>query len=317
MILRYLLARIGQSVLVLWAAFTVSFIVLFALPGDPVAIMLNPGGQSQYVDPAAEARLREELGFDQPLAVQYVDRLSAAVRGDFGTSIRSGSPVLEAIVDVLPHTLALAGLGLLIGVIGGAGLAIIATYLRRSWLREALLSLPPLGVAVPTFWAGLMLLQVFSFRLGWFPAFGTRGVESLILPALTMAMPTGAVVAQVLSGSLLSTWRQPFVEIVQAKGAGRLRTHLRHVLRNALIPSLTIVGLIVGNSLAGAVVVETVFSRSGVGRLMQTAVADQDIPLVQGLVVFSAVVFVVVNLLIDLAYPLLDPRISTGRRAAA
>jgi len=313
---RYLLRRLAQALLVLWAAFTVSFVILFLLPGDPVAIMLNPGGQATYVDPAAEAALRAELGFDQPLLVQYGQRLAAAVQGDFGTSIRTGAPVLSAIAAALPETLKLAGLGLLIGVLGGAALAVLATYLRRAWLRESLLSLPPLGIAVPTFWAGLMLLQVFSFRLGWFPAFGNTGFLSLVLPALTLALPTGAVVAQVLAGSLQSTWRQPFVEVVQAKGASRLRTHLGHVLRNATIPSLTIVGLVIGNAVAGSVVVETVFSRSGIGRLMQTAVTEQDIPLVQGLVVLSAVVFVVVNLLVDLAYPLIDPRITTRRKAA-
>ncbi|MEE6274278.1 ABC transporter permease [Georgenia wangjunii] len=314
---RYLLGRLAQAALVLWAAFTVSFVILFMLPGDPVSIMLNPGGQATYVDPQAEADLRAELGFDQPLPVQYGQRLVAAVQGDFGMSIRSGSPVVAAITEALPETLKLAGLGLGIGLLGGAALAVLATYLRRAWLREALLSLPPLGIAVPTFWAGLMLLQVFSFRLGWFPAFGNTGFGSLVLPALALALPTGAVVAQVLAGSLVATWRQPFVEIVQAKGASRLRTHLVHVLRNATIPALTIVGLVIGNAFAGSVVVETVFSRSGIGRLLQTAVTEQDIPLVQGLVVLSAVVFVVVNLLVDLAYPLIDPRIVTRRRAAA
>ena len=314
---RYLAGRLGQAALVLWAAFTVSFVILFLLPGDPVAIMLNPGGQATYVDPEAEAALRAELGFDQPLLLQYGDRLLGALRGDFGTSIGSGSPVASAIAAALPETLKLAGLGLAIGILGGAALAVVATYLRRAWLREALLSLPPLGIAIPTFWAGLMLLQVFSFRAGWFPAFGNTGFASLVLPAITLALPTGAVVAQVLAGSLAATWRLPFVEIVQAKGASRLRTHVGHVLRNATIPSLTIVGLVIGNAFAGSVVVETVFSRSGIGRLLQTAVTDQDIPLVQGLVVLSAAVFVVVNLLVDLAYPLIDPRIVTRRKVAA
>lgn len=312
---RRLAGRLAQSVVVLWAAFTVSFIILYLLPGDPVSVMLNPGGQSSYIDPEKEAALRAELGFDKPAHEQYLSRLGAAVRGDFGNSIQGGGDVTATIVNALPATLALAGTGVLLGAVIGVGFAVAATAPRAGRLRELLLSLPPLGIAIPTFWAGLMLLQVFSFRLGWFPAFGNRGWESLVLPAITLSMPTAAVIAQVLANSLAATWREPYVEIARAKGASRLHTHLRHVVRNASIPTLTMMGLIVGTSLAGSVVVETVFSRTGVGRLMQTAVADRDIPMVQGLVVFSAVVFVVVNILIDLLYPLIDPRIRVGARA--
>lgn len=314
---RRLATRLAQSVVVLWAAFTVSFVILYLLPGDPVSIMLNPGGQASYVDPEAEAALRAELGFDRPVHEQYVTRIVAAIQGDFGTSIQGGAPVTATILKALPATLALAGLGIFLAVVLGAGLAVGATLLRRRWLRDFLLSLPPLGIAVPTFWAGLMLLQVFSFQFGWFPAFGNEGFVSLVLPAITLAIPTGAIIGQVLANSLLSTWQEPFVEVARAKGSSHLRTHLRHVIRNASIPTLTIVGLIVGTSLAGSVVVETVFSRSGVGRLMQTAVADRDIPMVQGLVVMSAVVFVLVNILVDLIYPLVDPRIRVGARSAA
>ncbi|WP_163541992.1 ABC transporter permease [Occultella kanbiaonis] len=313
----YLLRRLGQAAVVLWAAFTVSFVILYMLPGDPVAIMLNPGGQATYVDPAAEAALRAELGFDKPLIEQYFTRLVAAVQGDFGTSIRTGEPVLDSLGGALPETLKLASASLLLAITLGMTLALTATFMRARWLREALLSLPPLAISLPGFWVGLMLLQVFSFGLGWFPAFGNDGVASLVLPAITLGVPTGAVVAQVLANSLGATWRQPFVEVARAKGVSRLRTHLVHVLRNAAIPSLTIVGLIVGSSLAGAVVVETVYSRSGVGRLLQGAVAEQDIPMVQGLVLVSAVAFVVVNLLVDLTYPLVDPRITTRRRVGA
>ncbi|MGO1173725.1 MAG: ABC transporter permease, partial [Actinomycetaceae bacterium] len=273
-----------------------------------------PGGQATYVDPAEEAALRAELGFDRSVPEQYVTRLLAALQGDFGTSIRTGDPVTSSLGAALPETLKLAGLSLLIAVVLGLGLALAATFMRRRWLREALLSLPPLAISLPQFWVGLILLQLFSFRLPWFPSFGNEGFTSLVLPAITLALPTGAVVAQVLASSLSATWNQPYVEVARAKGVSRLRVHVRHVLRNAAIPSLTILGLIVGNSLAGAVVVEEVFSRAGVGRLLQQAVSEQDIPMVQGLVLVTAVAFVVVNLLIDLVYPVLDPRITTGRR---
>ncbi len=164
-------------------------------------------------------------------------------------------------------------------------------------------------MSVPTFWIGLMLVQLLSFRVHAFPAFGNDGIRGLVLPALTLAVPTGALVAQVLAKSLTTTLAEPYMETAKAKGAGRARIHLRHALRNAALPALTIVGLLVGKLLAGSVVVETVFSRNGLGRVTVSAVTVQDIPLVQGVVVFGALVFVLANLLVDLVYPLLDPRI--------
>ncbi|MEU1168597.1 ABC transporter permease, partial [Streptomyces sp. NPDC005921] len=186
---------------------------------------------------------------------------------------------------------------------------VVATYTSRRWLRQLLLSLPPLGVSVPTFWVGLLLVEAFSFRLRWFPAFGNDGLRGLVLPALTLALPTGALVAQVLAKSLLTALDQAYVETARAKGAGRWRVHLRHALRNASLPALTVVGLLVGQLIAGSVVVETVFSRDGLGRVTAAAVTAQDIPLVQGVVVFGALIFVATNLVVDLVYPLLDPRI--------
>ncbi|MEU8344327.1 ABC transporter permease [Spirillospora sp. NPDC048832] len=164
-------------------------------------------------------------------------------------------------------------------------------------------------MSVPGFWAGLMLLQVFSFKARLFPAFGEGGPRGLVLPAVTLAIPTGAVIAQVLSKSLLTALDEPYVQTARAKGAGRARIHLRHALRNASLPALTIVGLLVGQLMAHAVVVETVFSRNGLGRVTASAVTAQDIPVVQGVVVFGALVFVLANLAVDLIYPLLDPRI--------
>jgi len=170
---------------------------------------------------------------------------------------------------------------------------------------------------VPTFWVGLLLLQVFSFQLRIFPAFGDQGASSLVLPAITLALPTGAVIAQVLATSMTTTWKQPFVESARAKGVSRLRVQTKHVVRLSSIPAFTIAGVLVGNLLAGSVVVETVFSRAGVGRLTQTSVLAQDIPVVQGIVVLTSLVFVLVNLLVDLFYPLIDPRIVSEYKQSA
>ncbi|WP_427917410.1 ABC transporter permease [Streptomyces sp. cg40] len=316
---RYAIKRLAQAVGVLWAAYTVSFLVLDFLPGDPVTAMASAGMDSGTVDPAQLAALRHEYGFDKPILVQYADYLGRAVRGDFGNSVSTGRPVSSTLADALPQTLQLTGAALLLAVLLGGGLAVVATDTSRRWLRQLLLSLPPLGVSVPTFWVGLLLVESFSFRLHWFPAFGDDGLRGLILPALTLAVPTGAQVAQVLAKSLLTALDQAYVETARAKGAGRWRVHLRHALRNASLPALTVVGLLVGQLIAGSVVVETVFSRDGLGRVTAAAVTAQDIPLVQGVVVFGALIFVLTNLFVDLVYPLLDPRIvvASGRQAVA
>ncbi|MER5753594.1 ABC transporter permease [Streptomyces sp. NPDC002088] len=315
---RYVFKRLAQAVGVLWAAYTVSFLVLDFLPGDPVTAMAGAGMDSGQVDPAQLAALRHEYGFDKPVLVQYAEYLGRAVRGNFGDAVSTGRPVTSTLADALPQTIQLTGAALLLAVVLGGGLAVVATYTGQRWLRQLLLSLPPLGVSVPTFWVGLLLVEAFSFRLRWFPAFGNDGLRGLVLPALTLAIPTGAQVAQVLAKSLLTALDQAYVETARAKGAGRWRVHLRHALRNASLPALTVVGLLVGQLIAGSVVVETVFSRDGLGRVTAAAVTSQDIPLVQGVVVFGALIFVATNLVVDLVYPLLDPRIvvASDRRAS-
>ncbi|WP_216909944.1 ABC transporter permease [Nocardia noduli] len=311
---RYLALRVLQAIWVLWAAFTLSFVVLFLLPADPVSIAADGGGAGTPVDKAAVAELQARYGLDKPLWDQYLTALGHGVRGDLGHSIVTGQPVTRAIGDALPDTLALAGLALLFATVGGVALAFAATYTRRPWLRNGLAALPSLGVSVPTFWTGLLLLQLFSFHWRLAPAFGGHGFAGTVLPALTLAVPIGAVIAQVLAAGLESTWRQPFVEVALAKGGSRWWVQRTHVLRPASVPTFTIAGVLVGNMLAGSVVVETVFARAGVGRLTQTSVMAQDIPMVQGIVLFTSVVFVSVNLLVDLLYPLLDPRIAGRAR---
>ncbi|MFI2478012.1 ABC transporter permease [Nocardia xishanensis] len=307
---RYLALRVFQAIWVLWAAFSISFVVLYLLPADPVSLAADGGGAGTPVDKAAIAELQARYGLDRPLWDQYLAALGNAVRGDFGLSIATGRPVTEAIRDAVPSTLGLASLALLFATAGGVTLAFAATYTRKPWLRDLLAALPPLGVSVPTFWTGLLLLQLFSFRWHLAPAFGGHGLRGTVLPALTLAIPIGAVIAQVLAAGLASTWRQPFTEVALAKGASRWWVQRKHVARLASVPAFTIAGVLVGNLLAGSVVVETVFARAGVGRLTQISVLAQDIPVVQGIVLLTALVFVVVNLAVDLLYPLLDPRIA-------
>ncbi|MFJ9746583.1 ABC transporter permease [Streptomyces chartreusis] len=315
---RYVLWRLVQAVGVLWAAYTLAFLLLDVLPGDPVAAMAGAGLNSTQVTPERLAELRTEYGFDRPLLVRYAASLGHAVRGDFGDSVATGRPVADTIADALPQTLQLAGVALPLAVLAGGTLALAATATRRRWLRQLLLSLPSVGISLPAFWVGLMLVQLFSFRLRLFPAFGNDGAAGLVLPAVTLAVPGAVLVAQVLSKSLLTVLDEPYVQTARAKGAGRARVQFRHALRNASLPALTVVGVLAGQLTANAVVVENVFSRNGLGRITTDAVTVQDIPVVQGVVVFGALIFVLVNLLVDLAGPWLDPRVVTsGARSPA
>jgi peptide/nickel transport system permease protein len=312
----YLFNRSWQALLVLWAAFTLSFVILYALPSDPVSIMLNQSGEQTTVDQQQVAALRAEYHLDEPLIVQYGIALGRAAQLDFGRSIQSGEPVSKSLGQALPATAGLAFLALAIALLVGTSVALAAHLTRWNWLRGVLLGLPALSVSLPTFWVGLLLLQGFSFSLHWFPAMGNQGFASLILPALTLAIPTAAVIAQVLARSLASAGQQPFAEALVAKGLGPRRLLFVHLLHNAAVPVLSLSGVIVGNLLAGSVVTETVFSREGIGRLAQGAVSAQDIPVVQGIVVLAAAIFISVNLIVDLIYPLLDPRMTdAGSRA--
>ncbi|GAA4513317.1 ABC transporter permease [Brevibacterium yomogidense] len=311
-----ILRRLGHGAIVLWAAYTLSFLVLFVLPGDPVAIILGGADQSTATPEQIQA-VREEHHLDRPFLVQYALALSGALRLDFGTSYATGMPVVQAIVQSLPSTLGLATAALALAVVGGTALAIIAVRTQRPTLRNILAGLPGLGVAMPTFWVGLLLLQVFSFRLGWIPALGADGFLGLVLPAITLALPLGAMIGQVLLTALDRAWAEQFVTTFRAAGLARTRLLLTHALRVASLSLLSIAGVLTGNLLSGAVVVETVFTRNGLGRLAESAVSSQDIPLVQGIVVFSALVFVVVNLVTDLLYPLVDPRTRPAARPSS
>jgi len=307
---RYILRRLAQAALVIAVAYAASYLVLWALPGDALASLT--GGQSSDLTADQVAAIRSEWGLDQPVLVRLLTSAAHALTGDFGRSFVSGRPVSALIAESLPATAQIAGLGFVFALLLGTGIALAATRTRARWLRGLLLGLPPLGVAIPSFWLGLLLIQFFSFQLALFPATG-NGPGSAVLPAITLAIPTSALIAQLLAQGLDRELAQPYADTARAKGASTTRVQLGHAFRNAALPALTIAGLVVGNLLAGSVVTETVFGRTGLGRTTADAVAAQDIPVVQGVVVFGALVFVVVNLIVDLVYPLLDPRIVTAR----
>ncbi|OLS64215.1 ABC transporter permease [Pseudomonas putida] len=308
---RYLLGRIAQAALVLWGAYSITYFILYLLPGDPLSIMLSASGMEiDALSPEQLAKAKAYYGLDQGLLERYVDLLLGVLQGDLGQSLTLNRPVTEILAERLPQTLALAGFAIVLSLIGGVGLAYLAAYVRWQPLKTALSRLPALGFSVPVFWMGLLLIQIFAFGLGWFPATGSVGFDSLVLPAVTLAIPSAAVYAQVLQRGFQDVWREPYIVTAYAKGLSRAQVQARHGLRNAALPLLTLIGLQVGNTVSGAVLVETIFARNGVGRLVQEAVLRQDIPLVLAVVTVSAAAFVLVNLLVDLLYPILDPRIT-------
>jgi peptide/nickel transport system permease protein len=311
--LKFVLSRVGQALLVLWAAFTVTFVILEVLPSDAIETKYNnAGGDSVNLTEENLDALRSEFGLDLPLWQRYLQFCGRAIQLDLGNSISQNRPVTDLLVENLPPTLQLAGFALAVGLVAGCAIAFLANWLRSPLLRRALTRLPALGVAFPSFWIGLLLVQLFSFHWQLFPATGSRTPASVVLPGLMMAIGPAAILAQLLNRSLSETLQEQYIVTAGAKGLGRGEVFWRHALRNASLPALTILGMMVAGTVTGAIVAETVFSRAGVGRLAQQAVEVQDLPLVQGIVLMAAFAFVTVNLIVDLIYPVLDRRIKVS-----
>ncbi|ELY5852407.1 ABC transporter permease [Cronobacter malonaticus] len=311
---RYLAERVGQALLVLWASFTVSFVLLQLLPGDAIAIKFqNP---ELGLNAAQIAQMRTAYGADAPLWRQYLESLGGALRGDFGFSLQAGVPVSALLAASLPATLRLAALGFTLALVIAVLLAALSTLSYGRVLRRAFAALPSLFVAVPTFWLGITLIQLFSFQWRLIPVINPGFWEGLILPVMTLAVPISAPLAQLLIRNIDVVMHQPFVTVARAKGASHRGVLWRHVARNALLPVLTVAGLLLGELIAGALVTETVFGLNGLGQLTRDAVNNQDLAVLQAIVLVAALGFVLINLLVDLLYPLLDPRLSLSRRAA-
>jgi peptide/nickel transport system permease protein len=297
----------------LLAVSLVVFSMLYFLPGDPVMLMMaESGGGAKLADGSDEQyqRIRHELGLDQPAYVQFGRFVLHAVQGDLGRSFRSGQPVSHEIAEVFPDTARLAALSLGVAVAVGLLLGTIAAVYHQTWIDNAAMLLALAGVAMPNFWFGLMLLFLFSLTLGWMPATGYGEWNAILLPATALGLRAAAVIARLTRSSLLEVLHNEYVTTARAKGLSETTTIVRHALRNALIPVVTVVGLQFGDLLAGTVVVETVFARPGLGSLITTAILSKDFPIVQGTVLVVAACYIIVNLLADLSYAILDPRIT-------
>ena len=305
---RYTLSRLAQLLPVLWLISLIVFVVLHALPGDPAELMLA-GAEGGAITPERLAELRAAMGLDDPLAVQYVRFLARAVIGDLGDSLRFRIPVSELILDRFASTLGLSLCGLLIAVAIGLPLGMLAAVRQNSWIDALSMASAYLGASMPVFWLGLLLILFFSLQLQWFPPAGAEDWSALVLPAATLGFVAAGLISRLVRSSMIEVLGEDYIRTGRAKGLTESLVLWRHGLKNALIPVVTMVGLQFGGMLAGAVVTETVFSRPGVGRLVVSAILAKDYPLVQGCVLFLAVVYLSVNLVVDLAYAWLDPRI--------
>jgi ABC-type dipeptide/oligopeptide/nickel transport system permease component len=306
-VLTYVLGRLAGGAFALLLVSAAVHGLMAAAPGDPLVALLGPAVAT--IPSEERTRLRAELGLDRPWAAQYATYLAAAVRGDLGTSRRSGRPVLAELGDRLPATalLTLVAFPLAVGLALGMG-TIVAVW-TRTWVDVVLTGTLVALSAVPVYLSGLLLLVTFSLALGWLPASGSGGSRHLVLPVVTLALASAAPLARLVRGSLLDALAAPHVVVAVAKGLPRRAVVVRHALRNAWAPVLTVAGIDVGRMLSGAVFVEAVFGWPGIGRLTVDAIVARDLPLVQGVVVLGAVVVVVLNLVVDLVYVRLDPRV--------
>ena len=306
--LTYLARRLLAVVPVLFGVTLAVFSMLFLVPGDPVKMML-----AEFVTtPDQIAQMRAQLHLDEPILKQYGRFVANAVRGDLGTSIRSRRAVSTEIGENVGSTAQLAVASMAVAVAIGVPLGLLAALFRSSWFDAGSMIVALLGVSMPSFWLGLLMIVTFSLHLGWFPATGGGDLHHLVLPAVTLGMIASAIIARLTRSSMLEVLGQDYMRTARAKGLAWWGVVVRHALKNALIPVITIFGLQFGNLLAGAVIVETVFSRPGLGRLIVGGILAKDFPLVQGTVLFVATTYVLINVLVDIAYAFVDPRIRFG-----
>ncbi|GIO63444.1 ABC transporter permease [Paenibacillus cineris] len=297
--------RLLTSLLVIIGSLVLVFTILYVLPGDPTDNMVDPS----MATPEVIANLRHQLGVDQPFHIQLLQYFGSILQGDFGKSLLNSDPVLPKIAESFPATLALTGASVLVSVTVGLLLGVLSAIHRNGAIDIIARVIGLFGISMPTFWSGILLILIFSITLGWFPAMGSDGWRTLVLPALALGTVGSGFIIRMVRNSMLEVISEQFIVTLRSKGLAERAVMYRHALRNALIPAVTMTGMLIGDMLAGTVVVETVFSRQGIGRIISDAIMAKDLPVVQGVILFSAIIYTLVNLLVDLSYTLIDPRV--------
>ncbi|WP_067517454.1 nickel ABC transporter permease [Endozoicomonas ascidiicola] len=303
---RFILKRLLLLIPVLLGVSLLVFAIMSFTPGDPAQLILGENAPAEAV-----AELREEMGLNDPFVLRYARFVGNAVTGDLGQSYTSGRDVFDEIFSRFPNTLILAALGVLIAVVIGIPIGIISATRQYSMIDSGSMIFALLGVSMPNFWLGLMMILLFAVNLGWVPSGGYSSWSSLIMPAITLGTGSAAIITRMTRSSMLEVIRQDYIRTARAKGVAENLVINRHALKNALIPVITVIGLQFGMLLGGAVLTETVFSWPGVGRMMVDAIRQKDTPTVLGAVVFLATTFSLVNLFVDLLYGFVDPRIKS------
>jgi peptide/nickel transport system permease protein len=302
---RYLLQRVAQAALVVLGVVVVVFFMLHLVPGDPVQVLF---GDAPVPKEQVES-VRRQLGLDLPLHQQFVRYVRQMLHGDLGRSLKTNRPVVSDLRRALPYTVSLAITAILLAVGGGILFGVVAAVAHRTWLDDSVTMVALAGISLPTYWTGLLFIWVFSIKFSWFPITGQGTARHLVLPAITLGWYAGAILTRLVRSGMLEVLRQDYVRTAQAKGLARGAVLVRHALRNALIPVITVAGIQLGTMLGGAVVVETVFARDGVGRMLVNGILQKDFPVVQGAVLLVAIAYSLTNLIADVCYGLIDPRI--------
>ncbi|NOX93021.1 MAG: ABC transporter permease [Gammaproteobacteria bacterium] len=305
-----LISRLASAVVVIFGVLVLVFLLIHLVPGDPVEVMLGESAQA-----ADREALRQSLGLDQPLLSQFMTYLGNIVQFDFGTSLHSKRPILDILLERLPATLELALAALLVAILVAFPLGVMAAVKKDSAWDHGAMAVSLLGVSVPNFLMGPILILVFAVWLGWFPVSGRDGLGSLVLPAITLGTAMASILSRMVRATLLEVLGEDYIRTARAKGLGPRAVIWRHALRNALLPVITLLGLQLGALLAGAVITEAVFSWPGIGQLVIEAIQRRDYPVVQACVLLISLTYVLVNTLTDVAYGWFDPRIRTGASA--
>ena len=302
---RFLLVRILLLLPTLFGVLVVTFLLLYVAPGDPVQAMVG-----ERADSATIARLRAELRLDDPVPVQFGRYVGRVMRGDLGRSYITNRPIISDLMQRFPATLKLAGAAMLFATLLGISIGVLGAWKSGGWADRLFALLDYTGVSFPVYWVGLLLILVFAVTLRWLPASGYGGLAFLVLPAVTLGMRSVAFLARMTRAAMQEILRSDFIRTARAKGLGELPVVLSHGLRNALLPVVTVIGLDFGSYLTGSILTETIFSWPGVGRYVLTAIEKRDLPAVQGSILFLSFVFVLVNLITDLVYAKVDPRVA-------
>lgn len=300
----YIAKRLLLSIPVIFGVAFLVFAMVRLVPGDPARIIAGEAATREIVE-----GIRKDMGLDRPLLRQFATFLGNAVQGDFGRSVRSKAPVAGEVAARLPNTARLATAGLFVAVVVGVSAGIVSAIRPYSWIDTVVMLVALAGLSMPVFWSGLMLILIFAVWLGWLPAVGTGGMAHLVLPAITLGMSTAAIIARMSRSSMLEVLRSDYIRTARAKGLAEAAVVNHHAFRNALIPVITVVGLQMGTLLSGAVLTETVFAWPGIGRLLVEGILARDYPIVQASVLVVAMAFVLVNLMVDVLYAVVDPRI--------